>query len=224
MPYQPFNKDEIRRISEYMYDYKIEEPEWFKQHIEEESKVKMKYRNDGKTVKKSVSVKVKTSADRGLEYALNTKKELGKNLMGAIQKKGTLEAVNFCNKQAYPITDSMAVAQNASIRRVSDKPRNPENQANAKELNIIQRFKKAIISNDTYEPITELNNGRTQFYYPITTNSMCLQCHGSPQKDIKADVLIAISQLYPEDKAVGYDVNEIRGIWSISFDSMDGEN
>lgn len=136
MPYQPFSEEEINLISDYMYDFEIDEPEWFKEHIEEESNGKMKHRNDGKKdnssagvdVEHSRSMKAKTPADRGQEYALNTKKELGKNLMGTIQKKETLEAVTFCNKQAYPITDSMAVAQNASIRRVSDKPRNPENQ------------------------------------------------------------------------------------------------
>jgi cytochrome c553 len=225
MPYQPFSEEEINLISDYMYDFEIDEPEWFKEHIEEESNGKMKHRNDGKKDNSSVGVdaersrstKAKTPADRGQEYALNTKKELGKNLMGTIQKKGTLEAVTFCNKQAYPITDSMAVAQNASIKRVSDKPRNPENQANAKELGIIARFKKAIASNEKYQPVTEIENGEVKFYAPINTNSMCLQCHGSPEKDIEPKVLTALTNLYPEDKATGYDVNEVRGIWSITY-------
>ncbi|WP_281778149.1 c-type heme family protein [Croceibacter atlanticus] len=217
MPYQPFSEEDIKLISDYMYDFEIDEPAWFKEHIEEESNGKMKHRNSGKNDDISASAKSKTPADRGQEYALNTKKELGKNLMGTIQKKGTLEAVTFCNKQAYPITDSMAVAQNASIRRVSDKPRNPENQANAKELGIIARFKKAIASNEKYQPVTEIENGTVKFYAPITTNSMCLQCHGSLQKDIEPKVLTALTNLYPEDKAIGYDVNEVRGIWSITY-------
>ncbi|MFC4632743.1 DUF3365 domain-containing protein [Dokdonia ponticola] len=217
MPYQPFSEEDIKLISEYMYNYKIEEPEWFKKHIEEESNGKMKHRNDGKKDAGSASAKAKTPEDRGQEYALNTKKELGKNLMTTIQKKGTLEAVTFCNKQAFPITDSMAVAQNATIRRVSDKPRNPENQANAKELGIIERFKKAIASNEQYKPVTEIENGEIQFYAPITTNSMCLQCHGSPEENIDPKVLTTITNLYPEDKAIGYGVNEVRGIWSITY-------
>lgn len=240
MPYQPFSKEDIKLIADYMYDFKIDEPEWFKEHIEEESNGKMKHRNSGKkddssagvhtelsrSAKSSLrdsrpegeqSVKAKTPAHRGQEYALNTKKELGKNLMGTIQKKGTLEAVTFCNKQAYPITDSMAVAQNASIRRVSDQPRNPDNQANAKELGIIAQFKKAIANNQEYEPVTEIENGTVKFYAPITTNSMCLQCHGSPEKDIEPIVLTALTNLYPEDKALGYAINEVRGIWSITY-------
>ncbi|MGJ8684950.1 MAG: Tll0287-like domain-containing protein [Nonlabens sp.] len=217
MPYQPFVEEEIRQIADYIYNYKIDEPDWFKQHVEEESQGKMQYRNEGKVVDKTTA-KNNSPVDRGLEYAMSTKKELGKNLMGTIQKKGTKEAVLFCNKQAYPITDSMAIAQNATIKRVSDKPRNQQNQANQKELKIIDQFKKAIASKEDYQPITELVNGKNHFYYPITTNSMCLQCHGTTDKDINPTVLTAISKLYPEDKATGYDVNEVRGIWSITYE------
>ena len=67
-------------------------------------------------------------AQRGLKYALTTKAVLGKNLMKTIQKKGTLEAVTFCNKQAYPLTDSMSLVHNAIIKRVTDQPRNPSNK------------------------------------------------------------------------------------------------
>lgn len=216
MPYQPFKEEEIAQIADYVFEYQIDEPDWFKEHWENGRKKKREpYKNGGKKV---VESKNQTSAERGLDYAMNTKKELGKNLMGTIQKKGTKEAVNFCNKQAYPITDSVAVAQNAFIRRVSDKPRNPENQANTKELAIIARFKKAIANNEDYQPVTEVANGKVTFYAPITTNSMCLQCHGTPNTTIQPEVLQTIASLYPEDKAIGYDVNEVRGIWSIYFE------
>ena len=44
---------------------------------------------------------------------------------------------------------------------------------------------------------------------------MCLKCHG---KDIEPNVSALILKLYPNDLAVGYDENEVRGIWSIAFD------
>ncbi|PQJ30903.1 cytochrome c family protein [Nonlabens arenilitoris] len=219
MPYQVFKEEDIRLIADYMYEFKIDEPEWFKKHIEEESKGKVKYRNDGAKLNDTLISNYQTPEEKGLQYALSTKKELGKNLMGTIQKKGTKEAVTFCNVKAYPITDSMAIAQNARIKRVSDRPRNSNNQANKKELAIIEQFKKSIASNKDYKPVTELIDGVNHFYYPITTNSMCLQCHGEPNKDINADVYATISQLYPTDKAVGYDVNQVRGIWSITFNN-----
>ena len=67
--------------------------------------------------------------ERGLKIALETKAVLGKNLMGKIQKEGTLAAFKFCNVKAIPLTDSMSIANNVNIKRVSDKPRNLKNKA-----------------------------------------------------------------------------------------------
>ncbi|MFD1163970.1 Tll0287-like domain-containing protein [Hwangdonia seohaensis] len=156
--------------------------------------------------------------EKGLEYAFSTKAVLGKNLMGTIQKKGTIEALAFCNEKAYPLTDSMAVVHNATIKRVSDKPRNEANQANNKELTYIETFKKDIKNNIEPKPIVDELEDRVQVYYPITTNAMCLQCHGKPQEDLKMLTLQKVKKLYPNDKAIGYGVNEVRGIWSITFD------
>ena len=58
---------------------------------------------------------------------------------------------------------------------------------------------------------------KAKFYYPIKTNSMCLQCHGKPNSNIKSNTLNKIKNLYPNDLATGYNENEIRGIWSITF-------
>ncbi len=217
MPYQPFSKKDIALIAAYMYDHKIAEPAWFQQHIMDGNHGNVVYNNKGKDGKGSAFAKAEQPTDPGLQYALNAKAELGKNLMSAIQKKGTPEAVVFCNKRAYPITDSVATSHRATIKRASDRPRNPKNQATKRELDAIARFKKAIAANQDCEPITTVVNNNTILYYPITTKSMCLQCHGNPATDIQPAVLTAITQLYPQDKAVGYGVNEVRGVWSITY-------
>lgn len=159
----------------------------------------------------------KNFADIGLGYALATKAQLGKNLMKAIQDKGTVGAIGFCNSNAIDLTNSMGVMKNATIKRVSEKPRNPDNQANEDELGYIAAFKKAMASGDEVKPIVKRNNGEVSFYAPIVTNAMCLQCHGKPNEEIKPESLNALKALYPSDKAVGYAMNELRGIWSIHF-------
>lgn len=213
MPYQKYSDDDVRSIAEYIYDYQIEEPDWFKKHWEERQGTA--YINTGKQNPKYNNPK--TAADIGLEYALGTKKVLGKNLIGTIQQKGTLEALTFCNVNAYTLTDSMATNFGASIKRVSDKPRNPENTASNKEKEIIQKYKSTISNNRKIEPIVEeIEEGIVQFYYPIITNSMCLQCHGS-KNDIQNNIANEIHKLYPDDKATGYEENQVRGIWSIRF-------
>ncbi|AUC82255.1 DUF3365 domain-containing protein [Lacinutrix sp. Bg11-31] len=157
-------------------------------------------------------------AERGLQYAFSTKSVLGKNLMSTIQKKGTLEALTFCNTQAYPLTDSMTVVHKATIKRVSDKTRNPNNQANKKELTYINSFKNDIKNNKEHKPIVDLLENKIQVYYPITTNTMCLQCHGKPNENIEKPILKKLAILYPKDKATGYNINEVRGLWSVTFD------
>jgi nitrate reductase cytochrome c-type subunit len=111
----------------------------------------------------------------------------------------------------------MALAQHATIKRVSDKPRNLKNQANNVEMVIIKGFKKSIANGQEYKPVIKVVNDEVSFYYPITTNSMCLQCHGNPTKDIDPKVLTALTTFYPTDKATGYAINEVRGVWNITY-------
>lgn len=155
----------------------------------------------------------------GREYAQETQKVLGKNLKTTIQNEGVAQAVVFCNEQAYPLTDSMATHYKAKIKRVSDKPRNPSNKANPAELAHINTFKEKVAKGDSIIPIVEEENGKVHFYTPIITQSLCLNCHGTPGKNIGPDVVGHLSELYPQDEAIGYDVDQVRGIWSIVFDA-----
>lgn len=157
-------------------------------------------------------------AEIGMNIALSTKGQLGKNLIGTIQKEGTINALKFCNIKAYPLTDSMSVAFNAKIKRVSDRPRNTDNAANETELNHIKTFKNKLENGEKIEPIIEKKVNSVHFYAPITTDQLCLQCHGNIGTDIKLNVLKAIDSLYPNDMAKGYALNQVRGIWSIEMD------
>ena len=96
------------------------------------------------------------------------------------------------------------------IKRVSDKNRNPDNAANETERKYIDFFKEQLVLKQKLE--AKFDNG--VFYAPITTNNMCLQCHGS-EKDIKPETLAKIKSLYPNDKATGYKENEMRGLMVI---------
>ncbi len=211
MPKQAFPDGSVEKIANFMFDYQIEEPEWFKSHWQGHGNDN--WSQSGQKV--AENNKPKTIDEIGLDYALSTKKVLGKNLMGAIQKKGTLAALDFCNIKAMPLTDSMETKHNATIKRVSDKYRNPNNQANAEELKYIAQFKTELAAKKEIKPVVIEKGNKVQFYYPIETNTMCLQCHG---KQIKPDVQNQILKLYPKDLAVGYNESEVRGIWSITFD------
>lgn len=153
----------------------------------------------------------------GQKYASASKAALGRKLMAAIAKNGPDGAVEFCNINALPLTDSLSIAYGAKIKRVTDKPRNPLNKANEKELSFIADFKEKLTSGYPLEPILDTTDGQLNFYYPILTNAMCLQCHGKPEVQITASTLSVLDKLYPEDMAREYQENEIRGIWAIRF-------
>lgn len=226
MPYQFFPEETIREIADYIFDYEIEQPTWFEEHFQKGQGKGMKNgmgKGMGNGMRKgpgrqqTSSNTLSTSEDRGLHYALTTKAALGKNLMGTIQKKGVISALEFCNIKAISLTDSMATVHNAMIKRVTDKPRNPENKVNILESQYLEIFKKQVASGNEVKPILNNQGNEVQFYYPIVTNTLCLQCHGKPDKDIASLTLEKIKELYPNDEATGYSENEVRGMWSINF-------
>lgn len=208
MPKMNFSKEDLEAISIYLYETELEEADWFEKHYQEERK---KYIEDN--VEAPLSYQ-----EKGLKFAMATKAVLGKNLLGAIQTKGTEGALTFCNVQAYPLTDSMSENLKAYIKRVSDKNRNPDNVANEKELAYIHSAKQMLLDGKEIIPqVSEIDN-KMVGYYPILTNKMCLQCHGKLNEDLKPETLAKIKTLYPDDQAIGYGENELRGIWVVEMD------
>ena len=156
--------------------------------------------------------------EKGQDLATETQKVLGSNLMKAINEGGPINALEFCNIQAYPLTDSMATALKAHITRVTDKPRNQANIANKDELTYIASFKEKLGAGEQVSPDISVMDGKVTGYYPIITNQMCMQCHGSENDQINEETLAKIKELYPNDQATGYGVGELRGIWVVEMD------
>jgi cytochrome c553 len=222
MPYMPYKEEDIKAIAAYMYNNELEKPDWFDEHRQQKhgkGKMGNKHGNGkGDGSGNGVGMQNRMGPKKqGKAIAMATKKELGQNLMKAISEKGTSEAVDFCNIKALPITAEKEKEFNATIKRASDKPRNPSNKANSREYEVISAFKETIVNGENPEAIVDNNGDQFDFYYPILTNDMCLQCHGEVGEQITNETYKTIKLKYPEDLAVGYDVNQVRGIWHIQF-------
>jgi hypothetical protein len=157
--------------------------------------------------------------DLGKHISMQTQAALGKNLIAEIETNGTDSAVSFCSTKAILLTDSMSVELNARIKRVSDKNRNPLNIANAQEQKYIKASKLKITNGEIIQPLLSFIDKKAIGYYPIITNQLCLQCHGQIDSDISSPTYELIEDLYPNDQAVGYKINELRGIWVVEMDT-----
>jgi len=197
MPKLTFKEEDIEQIADFLIETDLKNYDW-------------KVDNTNNTSEKNWE-------EKGLEFAMKTKQELGKNLMQAIQTKGTAGALEFCNIKALPITDSMSNVLNASIKRVSDLERNPKNKANKEELEFIQELKQKLANNEKLVPKVIEKKNKVIAFYGIETNQMCLQCHGTRGKDIQENTLSKINQYYPNDKATGYTSKQIRGLFVVEM-------
>ena len=142
-------------------------------------------------------------------------------LTEAIAKDGTASAIRVCFERAPAIAVEVGKSHGVTLRRASEKPRNPKNTANEAEKILLATFAADIQKNETPKPQTKTHlDGTTTFFAPIViSNPLCLQCHGAPDRDIAPLTLTAIRKPYPDDKATGYKVGDLRGLWSVTFPS-----
>ena len=205
MPRFVFLDEQLAQMASYIYHTKLEAAGWYEKNYELER------------LKHKINLEELSYSELGKNVAMSTKSILGKNLKNAIQNNGTANAVEFCNERAYQLTDSMSIAFNTKIKRVSDKARNPLNRANKSELKYIDNAKQILAKGGKINAQVQEVNGKMVAYYPIVTNKMCLQCHGQPKTQIQGETLKKLNNLYPKDMAKGYTENEIRGIWMIEM-------
>ena len=174
--------------------------------------------NSSKTSETLSEEEIASYQKTGSHLATSTQKVLASNLINAIENGGPVNALAFCNIEALPLTDSMAVELETHIKHVSDRPRNSQNQANKDELAYIKKTKNQLREGQEVQPSIQSKNGSVTGYYPIITNQLCMQCHGSEGSQIDQTTLTKIKELYPEDKATGYSVGELRGIWVVEME------
>ncbi|HRD57338.1 MAG TPA: DUF3365 domain-containing protein [Ferruginibacter sp.] len=135
------------------------------------------------------------------------------NVATAIQKAGTEYAVEFCNVNAVPLTDSVALVHQVTVQRLSDKSRNKHNAIQTSFDSIA--WNKIKQSKTSF--VTQNLNAEVYFYKPITiAMPTCIKCHGS-KSDIEENTLKLIAKKYPLDKAIGYSLGDLRGMWKIKI-------
>lgn len=159
------------------------------------------------------------TATRGQQVAAAAFKELAGNLQQAIATGGFTNAIEFCSEKAMPLTLAIAQKEGVKLQRVSHRPRNPANAASDHEQALIRGFQASTNTGAAPKPVVETTaTGNEVFYAPIVINNpLCLRCHGDTREEIATDTLAVIRQRYPKDRATGFKLNDVRGLWRIEF-------
>jgi hypothetical protein len=141
-------------------------------------------------------------------------------LSAEIAQGGVASAVSVCNEKAPQMAKSASEQSGWTIRRVSLRNRNPKAVPDAWERSALEEFDRRAASGESPATLEKSamveDGGRKEFRYmkALPVQQLCLGCHGS-NETISADVAAKISALYPEDKAVGYTLGQIRGAMTI---------
>ncbi len=124
-------------------------------------------------------------------------------LVEVLGSEGPAAAISVCRQDAPRIAEEVAAQHGLAIGRTSFRLRNPENRPPdwAAEL-VEKRVDKPAFSAGP--------QGRLGVLLPIRLGVECLVCHGDPQC-IPEPVKAALSENYPEDKAIGFAEGDLRG-------------
>ncbi|MFZ5979456.1 MAG: Tll0287-like domain-containing protein [Candidatus Zixiibacteriota bacterium] len=143
-------------------------------------------------------------------------RELKGELMSAMSQGGAVKAIDICRYQAPKISRIFSI-NGVKIARVAERYRNLDNRATLKEIEIMKKFEDTLTTPEYLGEWTHSDSAETYHYYkPIYTQPICLNCHGGLQT-LSPGVIDAVRKHYPSDKATGFKVGELRGIFVVEI-------
>jgi hypothetical protein len=142
-------------------------------------------------------------------------------LTSTIQEQGPVAAIGVCAERAPALADQLSEETGWSVRRVSLKPRNAERaRPDDWEREQLERF-AARAAEGVPGPMLnhgEVVDGSYRYMQAQPVGGVCLVCHG---ETIDPAVAEAIRTYYPDDRATGYRLGEIRGAITLTAPAED---
>ena len=147
---------------------------------------------------------------RGAELLTPFKKDLMQALKSGLAE-GPAEAIQVCRIKAPGIADALSV-DGVRMGRSSHKLRNPDNAAPDWVSPIMQAYLHDTASRQPRA--VKLADDRWGYVEPIMVQPLCLTCHGP---ELAPDIAAQISELYPDDRATGFEAGDLRGVFWLEF-------
>lgn len=129
--------------------------------------------------------------------------KLSTRLLTEMSRRGPAEAVEVCHKIAPQLAQEVGQSHGVRIGRTGVRLRNPQN--------VPPEWAKPLLESLPTEPVfAELPDQSTGAVFPIVLKVQCLTCHG-PEDRMADDILAKLKELYPEDRATGFQEGDLRG-------------
>ena len=153
------------------------------------------------------------------EVVQTLSERLKADLTVTLKTAGPASSISVCQTVSPDLATQISSDTGFEITRTSQKPRNPDNAADEWENKVLAMFQAQLGSGAEtgkleHHEIVTTPEGDKLFRYmrAIVISEPCLACHGT---DVRLDVKAEIARLYPEDKALGHKLGELRGAFSL---------
>lgn len=157
--------------------------------------------------------------DRAVSAVQAYGKALKSELVAAMESGGPLAAIEVCHTEAPAIARRVSADQGLTVTRVSLKNRNPDAAPNEWQKEVLLSFEERAGSGEdpatlAWHDTAESADGEEyRFMKAIPADGVCLACHGAA---LAPEVKAKLAELYPEDKATGYALGDIRGAFVVT--------
>lgn len=145
---------------------------------------------------------------------------LRNELGAAVRASGAADSIGLCQTISPDLATNASDEFGFEVGRTALRLRNPENAPDEWEQGVLTSFQSKLSAGtepgklEHYEVVTTTEGDKLfRYMKPIFMTELCMSCHGT---DVKPEVKAELSRYYPEDKALGFKLGELRGAFSLA--------
>ena len=155
--------------------------------------------------------------DEARKSASQVMNQLRAELTKEMERSGPIRSITVCKYSAPETTSNISRQTGMRVTRVTLRPRNRAlGEADAWEQQILLDFEKRLAKGEKIEAleaadvVTEPTGRFFRYMKAIPMGQPCMACHG-PVAAMSEGVKAQLAAEYPHDRAVNYELGQVRG-------------
>lgn len=148
--------------------------------------------------------------DQAAELVARFQERLQGELQAAMKAGGPAHAIGVCAERAPAVAAELSL-DGPTIRRLGTRARNPGNTPTAAERALLER-----LAGGESRLLAELDGRPVALHAIRIENPVCLNCHG-PADALLPEVRDQLASHYPDDRATGYALGDLRGAFVVEW-------